>query len=374
MKKRAAALLLCILLMTGLATPTAVADDGVCFVAAGSNVLPVTDSTMPFWSGGYLYVSSTIFTGLAWEALGVGHIQPNAQQPLILYSGGDKSLIFTPGQSYARDLAGSYYYNRGAIQKNGNWFVPVSLVAEYFGLEYSLISNVAHGDLVWIRKPGFGLGAKDFGNAAAYSMEERYQEYLRGKQGVGPSGQEGPTGGNDPVEQRNAYLCILAGENTETLLDVLNQQDAQAAFFCTQAFLTEQGSLLRRMVSMGHTIGLLVDAEQDSMTVAEQLAAGNEALYRATCTKTRHALVENADEETLAAAEAAGYRCFVPELDRGAYGLRGGTDAENLAQRITARRADTTVWLADAVNGVGLRAFLTEAKRGIRLLALRETT
>ena len=72
MKKRAAALLLCILLMAGVAAPAAVADGGVCFVAAGSSVLPVTDATMPFWSGGYLYVSSTIFTGIAFEALGVG--------------------------------------------------------------------------------------------------------------------------------------------------------------------------------------------------------------------------------------------------------------------------------------------------------------
>ena len=54
MRKRAAALVLCLLLMLQITAPSVRAEQSVYFVAVGSNVLPLTDATMPFWSGGYL--------------------------------------------------------------------------------------------------------------------------------------------------------------------------------------------------------------------------------------------------------------------------------------------------------------------------------
>jgi len=371
MKKKLTALLLSLLLTVSLATPLAGAEDEVHFVAAGSSVLPLSDASMPFWSGGYLYISSAIFTGIAWEALGVGHIEANAKQPLILYGGGDKSLMFTPGAGYAKDMEGSTYYP-GAIQRGGQTFVPAALVAKYFGLEYSLISGVEHGHLVWLRKPGFGLGDKDFANAAVYSMTQRYAEYEKSRT---PGMQEGSAlvNPNDPTDKRAVYLCIQAGDSTEGLLDVLSRQEVQAAFFCEPEFLKTEGDLLRQMVAMGHTVGLLADLENSTLTLEEQLRAGNDALYRATCTKTRLVMLKNGTQEDTDAAEAAGYCCFVPELDRSAYSLRSDDNAKTLLQRIAARREDaTTVWLGETVSALGLRAFLRSAESGARCLALTE--
>ena len=92
MRKRAAALVLCLLLMLQITAPSVRAEQSVYFVAVGSNVLPLTDATMPFWSGGYLYISSSIFTGVVWSAVGISHVPANARQPLILYSG---CLLYT---------------------------------------------------------------------------------------------------------------------------------------------------------------------------------------------------------------------------------------------------------------------------------------
>ncbi len=370
MGKRLAALALCILLTAGLSAPAARADAEVYFVAAGSNVLPLSDASMPFWSGGYLYVSSTIFTGLAWEALGVGYVAANERQPLILYSGGDKSLMFELGTTYARDAGGTRYYP-GAVQRNGQTFVSAALVADYFGLEYSMIRDVEHGYLVWLRKAGFGLGERDFANAAVYAMTQRYEEYLRNREPSGSHSGESPFPVL-PADGNGIFLAVAAGEQTGALLEVLDRQDAQAAFFCDLEFLETQGDLLRRMAARGHAIGLL--AEVGEQPLAQQLSDGNEALYRATCTKTRLALVKDGDQETLTAAAEAGYYVFTPELDRSGSGLQSVAAADNLLQRIAARREDTTVWLGDAVNGNGLRAFLTVAgESGARCLALRET-
>ena len=67
MKRRAAALLLCFLLAFWLSLPPVHAADRVYFTAVGSYVLPLSDNTMPFWSGGYVYIASSIFTGAARE-------------------------------------------------------------------------------------------------------------------------------------------------------------------------------------------------------------------------------------------------------------------------------------------------------------------
>ena len=63
MKKRWIAGLLCVLLLFQLGAPVRAAGS-VYFVAAEESVLPLTDATMPFWSGGYLYVAASVFTNL----------------------------------------------------------------------------------------------------------------------------------------------------------------------------------------------------------------------------------------------------------------------------------------------------------------------
>ena len=63
MKRRIAALVLCLLFLFQLPPVPAKAAERVYFTAVGSYVLPLSDNTMPFWSGGYVYVPSSIFTG-----------------------------------------------------------------------------------------------------------------------------------------------------------------------------------------------------------------------------------------------------------------------------------------------------------------------
>ena len=250
MRKRAAALVLCLLLMLQITAPSVRAEQSVYFVAVGSNVLPLTDATMPFWSGGYLYISSSIFTGVVWSAVGISHVPANARQPLILYSGEDRSLIFNLDKPYAEDPQGNTYYP-GAVVRNGNVFVPASVVASYFGLQYSLIPNVEHGYLVWLRQPGYGLSDEEFATAATYPMASSYAQYLKSKESAQqttptPSVPEQDEEETPAVNGKNVYLCLKAGENTAQLLDVLDSAGEKASFFCSLEFLWTQGDLLRR--------------------------------------------------------------------------------------------------------------------------------
>lgn len=381
MKKRAAALALCLVLALGLAPAAAEAAGSVYITAAGNDILPLDDATMPFWSGGYLYVASSIFTGQVNRALGVAYLPSSVSNPnlCILYAG-SRSLMFDLTGNFVRDTDGNITY-RGAIRRGGEIFVPASVVADFFNLEYSVTplsvstdGPSSYGALVWIRQPNFGLSESDFINAAFGQIAGRYEQYLREQQppdGTGALPGDVPSPGGDGIA---VYLCLAAGGDTAAQLDALDDSGARAAFFCSRPFLESQGDLLRRMVATGHAVGLLIDAGDPDRTAAEQLEEGNRLLSQAAMAKTRLVKIENGDEDGLRAVRAAGFSCLEADLDRSGAGLRDGAQAESLLRQVSARREDARVWLGDSAGAAGLRAFLTAAAQAEdRCLALTES-
>ena len=368
LKKRMAAWLLCVLMIFQLTLPSpARAANYVYFVAIGENIMPLSDRTMPFWSNGYLYIASSIITGSARDTLGVSCVRNNAQKRVVLYSREEaESLFFEWEKDYATDKVGNVY-SPGAIYKNGEIFIPAALVARLFNLQYSVTAVNAEadgesirGDLVWLRKPGHVLSASVFADAASSgAIPERYADYLKEKR-VQETPETTDPADEVEVDGKRIYLCLSAGNETETLLNLLDQYHSQAAFFCDQDFLETQGGLLRRMTATGKTIGILVDAADTEQSLEEQLEAGNRALERATFTKTRLVRILNEDEQAVRAAEQAGYRVLDPDLDRTGYQLKGISNANSLLRSVSAQqRKDVAVWLADTASVNGLRSFLT---------------
>ena len=391
MRKKAAALVLCVLLAFQMAgPPVAEAADYVYFVAAGDNILPLSDATMPFWHNGYLYVASSIFNSSTRDALDILSFPINDTNGTLLYSiGQNRALRFDLDKYYAYDEKNDTYFP-GAVSRNGEIYVPISVVARFFGLQYTVtkVNSVVNGetvqgDLAWIRRSDTSLADKnftveDFVDAASFSIANLYIEYLKGKEQQNTPVEDTTTVPEDVVdiEGKRIYLCMTAGENTAELLDVLDRYKAQAAFFCTPEFLTKESNLLRRMTATGQAVGILVDAGDEEWTVVEQLEAGNRALELATCGKTRLAMVQNGDGQALQAVRDAGYRCLKADLNRSGYDLKSAANANSLLQRVLARRGDdVTVWLAGKADPAGLRKFLiTAGNSDCRCLAWTETT
>ena len=371
MKRRAAALLLCLLLIFQLSLPPARAADRVYFTAAGSYILPLSDNTMPFWSGGYVYIASSIFTGAGREALGISQVFNSDQERLVLYSNG-RSLSYTLSANCALDNDGAAYYP-GAIRRNGTVFVPASTVSRYFDLLYSII-EVEQGSMVWLRQSDYGMTDKLYADAAQYSLNSVYADYIRAKKEARPEdGSHGgngrpssPPGSGDTVglEGKRIALCFQGGTGAAALADALESYDAGGAFFFTPEEMERQGGTLRRLTARGQSVGILVDAADRSRTVAEQLEAGNAALFRATCGKTRLTYILNGGAQALQAAEREGYVCLRPDLDRSGYALHSASGAQELVRRLAAWRGNAAVWLGDSAGGAGLRAFLSAAKEG----------
>ncbi len=349
MKKRGAAgLLCCLLLLLQLALP-AKAAGSVYFVAAAESVLPVTDATMPFWANGYLYVPASVFTNL-----GISVINNTGKKMTVLEKD-RRALLFDWAKGLAQDGSGNLL-TPGVIHSGGLVFVPASTVASFFGLQYS-VTDVPHGHLVWLRSPDFGMNAKDFANAAAYNMEERYNAYNKGTaSSTSPSVPDTPAA---PTRGARIHLCLEADQRASGLLDALDRANGWATFYCTPDFLENNGDLLRRMAASGHTVGILAESGTDP---AEQLRRGNEALYRATLGKTRLAYVPDAEETELQALKDAGWRCLTPSLDRTDYKLEGSANANALLKRVSARRGDVSVWLGTTAAAAGLREFVIAAQ------------
>ena len=365
MKKRWAAGLLCLLLLFQLGAPVRAAGS-VYFVAAEESVLPLTDATMPFWSGGYLYVAASAFTNL-----GISVINNTAKGMTVLEKD-RRALLFEWKKGSAQDSSGSIY-TPGTIQSGGVTFVPASMVASFFGLQYS-VTEVANGHLVWLRSPDFGMSAREFANAATYNMEDRYNTYTAAKspQTTEPETPE-PETPEAPTVGARIHLCIEATQTAGNLLDALDRAKGWATFYCTPDYLEANGALLRRMIASGHTVGILADGSAGE-SPEEQLLRGNDALYRATFTKTRLVYLRNPEEGAVQTLEQAGWRCLSPSLDRSGYRLEGSSNAASLLNRITARRGDVSVWLGTAVSSAGLREFVTSAqKEGHYCRALTET-
>lgn len=89
MKKRLMALV-CALVLALTMMPVSAAEDVIYIVAINDTVPEIQKSTMPFWSGGYLYVSCTAF-----QDFGIDYNSSAAKQTLLLYrSRGGGALIF----------------------------------------------------------------------------------------------------------------------------------------------------------------------------------------------------------------------------------------------------------------------------------------
>lgn len=253
-----------------------------------------------------------------------------AKEKVILYANGEtmRYLLFDLNKDYAEDQNGNMYFQKPLV-RNGVIFLPVSLIAQSFGLIYSTIA-VERGYLVWVRTQSADMSERIFADAAIYPMETRYNQYLKSQETGQPEDETTESTGTPSESGQRVYLCIRAddAETVSELLDALDWYDSQAAFYCTVDFLEQEGDLLRRMTATGQAIGILADAAEEGRTVAEQLAAGNAALEAATCGKTRLARLENVSDQTAADVEAMGYCCLWPDMDRSPYPLADSSSAD----------------------------------------------
>lgn len=367
---RGIAMLFAVLVLTQAVSAPAAAAGTVFFTATNETILPLSDATMPFWSDGYLYISSAAFSG---GSLGFYYSRNTIKQTVVLYTS-NRALIFHLDTGTVMDSQFNSYWPP-AVVRGSRVFLPVSTIADYFGLTYTY-TRVSHGYLIRLCNAEAVLSDATFVDAARSQLASRYSQYLgtdetSTRPAVVPV--PGTSAGKTPEEEtaetpgvdgKLIHLCVLADESeTAGMIRTLRGQNAAATIFFTEKQIRANGDLVRQAVACGQTVGLTVDA-LDSRTVADQLEDANAALFRAAAVKTRVCVVRNGGDTPRASARKAGYCPITAEIDRSAAGLRNAAGAESLLRRAAARKGAVTVWLGDGATAAGVRKFLTAAKKG----------
>jgi len=384
-KRKAAALLLTLLVLMPLIPASVSADETIYYTAVNETVLELSDASMPFWSGGYLYVPSSIFSG---KELGVYYSRNAAKRTVVLYNR-NSSLIFNMDTKTLTDGSGNEYYP-GPIEKNGVSFIPISIVAQFFGLTYTstkititTASKTVHGFLIRVKSGGAVLSDSAFTDAAATQLISRYELYSSQKETATTPTDESPVTPDDttPVTEEpdtgreKLYLCFAVRDTdaVKSLLDGLDKAGMQATFYFPLEKLKSSGDLLRRMAATGQGIGFLTAVDPDGQWL-EDLKEANSVLAQATGEKTRLILPVSASSSQLQAAKDAGWCALRANLNRSAKGLTTASAAAALLKKAEARKRDTVIWLDANVTAGGLKAFLTGATAAEdRCLAVTET-
>lgn len=293
-RRRAVPLLLAVVLVLSL-SPMPASAATLYFTAVNNSVAPLTSDTMPFWSGGTLYVPYSIFDA-SLNKIGVGlglYTSYNRDSRTVTIFNLRQMLIFDLNSGTCRDdVTGTTYISR-AIMRGGRPYLALSTVCSHFGLEYSYnqLPDIPQGYLVRIKSSDTVMSDADFIDAAKNVINNRLREYTQSLNpaestdpGTNPSTPSIP-GGNTPAgkDDTAAYLAFRCetGGGLTGILDTLRESECCAVFFLSPQLL-EEGDLVRRILGGGHSVGILADGGE----TAPLLEQGSLALERAACART----------------------------------------------------------------------------------------
>ena len=238
--KRIFCLLLSALLLFSLAPGAARADTTVYFTAVNDQLLSLSDDTMPFWSGGRLYLSSTAISG---SDLGVFYSRSRDKQTVVVYRQGS-ALTFDLSSGAVNDQNGRQY-GGSAIVRGDVVFLPIELLTQFFALDYSY-TRISYGYLVRIKSDTVVLSDAKFIDAAAAPMAQRYNEYIKSHSGgLTPGDTPRPSVDSD-TDRVYLTLPVTDAALSLELLSSLEDASAKATFLFTEKQLADSGDLLRR--------------------------------------------------------------------------------------------------------------------------------
>ena len=326
--KRALCLAFALLLLVSLVPGRADAADTVYFTAVNDQLLPLNDETMPFWSGGVLYVPSTAFDG---NDLGIFYSRSRDRTTAVLYR--QRSVITFDLAAGTIDTNSGQSYAGSAIARGDTVFLPLDVICRFFGLEYSY-TRINYGYLVRIKNENVVLSDATFIDAASAPMAQRYTRYERAKM---PEADETPqpvenTPAQETPQQRTVYLDIEATDAAHTEQTLAYLSSGRAAFLFAPEHLPDAGDLLRQLASGGGAIALRVDASAGANAALSQIAEGNRALWNAANVKTRLVRLDGASEETRQLVAEAGYCPLSFALDYSS----GASSVSRMSTRILA--------------------------------------
>ena len=338
-------LVLAVILAVGMFQPMPAAAANLYFTGINDSVAPLTSSSMPYWSGGTLYVPYTVFDA---NQNGVGvslglYTSYNHRSHIVTIFNLKQMLVFDLERGTCRDDMTGAAYDARAVMRYGKPYVPLYVVCSVFGLEYSYnqLSYISQGYLVRIKSADAVLDDGLFIDRARELINNRLRDYTQSLSPaettptipVSPSEPPEVDGGN--VATYLAFRCESA-DGLSAILNTLDGTGQYALFFLAPQVIEEEGGLVRRILGTGHSVGILAwEGEK------EALSRGRLALEELAHTRTTLAYVPDGARAGL---EEQGWVCWKETLYLEPGDSVGGTAfAGTVLNRLGTRRR--TVYL-----------------------------
>ena len=333
MKKRLSGLcaaVLCALTLASAIQPARGA--AVYFMAVNDTLMELSADTMPATVNRTLYVPYTMLSArVSGVNLGVYATYRSTTSQALVYSP-TKQLIFeiSARQTYDGDGAN---YSEQAIMRNSMVYLPIALICQVFEeLDYTL-SSTEYGYLVRLTNRSAVLGDDAFINAAASMMSGALARYRLEHPEDNSSTDDRPGGVGSGAGVYPAFLQTGAGA-LSAAADALESRDCRGLFLLTARQLAEEGELVRRLVGMGHMVGIYLNEDSREARRAA-LEAGQAALARAAHCRLGIGLVEQPEEGELAELEGQGLVCWRTTVDgRAAQGSTASRRAQAMMRQM----------------------------------------
>ena len=345
-------LVLAVILAVGMFQPMPAAAANLYFTGINDSVAPLTSSSMPYWSGGTLYVPYTVFDA---NQNGVGvslglYTSYNHRSHIVTIFNLKQMLVFDLERGTCRDDMTGAAYDARAVMRYGKPYVPLYVVCSVFGLEYSYnqLSYISQGYLVRIKSADAVLDDGLFIDRARELINNRLRYYTQSLSPaettptvpVSPSGPPEVDGSN--VATYLAFRCESA-DGLSAILNTLDGTGQYALFFLAPQVIEEEGGLVRRILGTGHSVGILAwEGEK------EALSRGRLALEELAHTRTTLAYVPDGARAGL---EEQGWVCWKETLYLEPGDSVGGTAfAGTVLNRLGTRRRTVYLTLEGSGN------------------------
>ena len=345
-------LVLAVILAVGMFQPMPAAAANLYFTGINDSVAPLTSSSMPYWSGGTLYVPYTVFDA---NQNGVGvslglYTSYNHRSHIVTIFNLKQMLVFDLERGTCRDDMTGAAYDARAVMRYGKPYVPLYVVCSVFGLEYSYnqLSYISQGYLVRIKSADAVLDDGLFIDRARELINNRLRDYTQSLSPaettptipVSPSEPPEVDGGN--VATYLAFRCESA-DGLSAILNTLDGTGQYALFFLAPQVIEEEGGLVRRITGTGHSVGILAwEGEK------EALSRGRLALEELAHTRTTLAYVPDGARAGL---EEQGWVCWKETLYLEPGDSVGGTAfAGTVLNRLGTRRRTVYLTLEGSGN------------------------
>lgn len=335
-----------------LATSAPASAANLYFTGLNDTVAPLTSDSMPFWSGGTLYVPYTVFDSSRNEvgiSLGLVTSYNRTNQTVTFYNL-RQILTFDLSTGNCRDELGGAVYSSRAIMRNNKPYVALNMVCSFFGLEWSYhqLPYIPQGYLVRIKNADVVLDDGSFIENARDLINNRLRDYTQSLSPaettptipVSPSEPPEVDGGN--VATYLAFRCESA-DGLSAILNTLDGTGQYALFFLAPQVIEEEGGLVRRILGTGHSVGILAwEGEK------EALSRGRLALEELAHTRTTLAYVPDGARAGL---EEQGWVCWKETLYLEPGDSVGGTAfAGTVLNRLGTRRRTVYLTLEGSGN------------------------